>query len=52
MMTQTPSLKTLQTKIGGINWDNCAKTVEAGVQKLLGITDINVVFTTETFGIN
>ncbi|MEG3897751.1 MULTISPECIES: hypothetical protein [unclassified Microcoleus] len=42
----------LQTKIGGINWGNCAKTGEAGLQKLPEITEINVVFATETFGIN
>ena len=52
MITQTPSLKILQTKIGGINWGNCAKTVEAGRQNLPGITQINLVFATESFGIN
>jgi hypothetical protein len=34
MITPTPSLKILGTKIGGINWGNCAKTVEAGLQKM------------------
>jgi Cd2+/Zn2+-exporting ATPase len=52
MITQTPSLKILQTKIGGINWGNCAKTVEVGLPNLPGITEINVVFATESFGIN
>jgi len=51
-MTQTPSLKTLQTKIGGMDCGNCAKTVEAGLQKLPGVTDINVVFTTESLRLN
>ncbi len=51
MITQTPSLQILQTKISGINWENCAKTVEAGLQNLRGITEINVVFATESFGI-
>jgi len=52
MITQTPSLKILQTKIGGINWGNWAKTVEAGLPNLPGITEINLVFATESFGIN
>jgi Zn2+/Cd2+-exporting ATPase len=52
MITQTPSLKILQTKLGGINWGNCAKTVEAALPNLRGITEINVVFATEIFGIN
>ncbi len=52
MITQTPSLQTLPTKTSGINWGNCAKTVEAGRQNLPGITEINVVFVTESFGIN
>jgi Cd2+/Zn2+-exporting ATPase len=52
MITQTPSLKILPTKIGGINWGNCAQTIEAGMQNLPGITEINVVFATESFGIN
>jgi len=50
MITPTLSLKILPTKIGGINWGNCAKTVEAGLPNLPGITEINVVFATETFG--
>ena len=52
MITPTPSLKILPTKIGGINWGNCGKTVEAGLQNLRGITEINLVFATESFGIN
>ena len=44
MITPTPSLKILPTKIGGINWGNCAQTVEAGRQNLRGITKINLVF--------
>ncbi len=46
MITQTPCLKTLATKIGRINWDNCAKKLEAGMQKNPGITEINLVFAT------
>ncbi|MEG4393266.1 heavy-metal-associated domain-containing protein [Microcoleus sp. BROC3] len=42
MITQTSCLKTLATQLGGINWDNCAKKVEAGMQKLPGITEINL----------
>jgi len=52
MINQTPSLKILLTKIGGINSGNCAKTVEAGLHNLRGITEINLVFATESFGIN
>jgi copper chaperone CopZ len=52
MITQTLSLKILQTKIGGINWGNCAKTVEAGLPNLPAILEINVVFATGSFGIN
>jgi Cd2+/Zn2+-exporting ATPase len=52
MITQTPSLKILQTQIGGINWGNCGKTVEPGLPNLPGITEINLVFATESFGIN
>ena len=51
-MTQTPSLKTLQTKIGGMDCGNCAKTVAAGLQKLPGLTEINVVFATESLRLN
>ncbi len=52
MIIQTPSLKILPTKIGGINRGNCAKTVEADLQNLPIITEINLVFGTENFGIN
>lgn len=51
-MTQIPSLKILQAKIGGMDCGNCAKTVAAGLQKLPGITDINVVFATESLRLN
>ncbi len=51
-MTVTPPLKTLQTKIGGMDCGSCAKTVEAGLQKLPGVTDINVVFATESLRLN
>jgi hypothetical protein len=52
MITQTPSLKILPTKISGINWGNCAQTVEAGRQNLPKITEINLAFATKSFGIN
>ncbi len=51
-MTATSPFKTLQTKIGGMDCGSCAKTVEAGLQKLPGITDINVVFSTESLRLN
>jgi len=46
MITPTPSLKNLPTKIGGINWENCAKTVEAGLPNLPVMTEINLFFAT------
>jgi len=52
MITQTSSLKILQPKISGINRGNFAKTVEAGRPNLPAISEINVVFATESFGIN
>jgi hypothetical protein len=33
MITQTPSLKTLQTKIGARDWGNCTTIIEAGLKK-------------------
>ncbi len=51
-MTATSPLKSLQTKIGGMDCGSCAKTVEAGLQKLPGVTDINVVFATESLRLN
>jgi Zn2+/Cd2+-exporting ATPase len=41
-------LLTLQAKIGGMDCGGCAKTLEAGLQQLPGITDVTVVFATET----
>jgi Zn2+/Cd2+-exporting ATPase len=38
----------LQAKIGGMDCGGCAKTVETGLQQLPGITDVTVVFATET----
>ena len=52
MITQTPSLKILPTKIGGINWGNCAQTVEAVLQSLRGTTEVYLVFVTDSFGRN
>ncbi|WP_333140859.1 hypothetical protein [Microcoleus sp. B13-B6] len=52
MITQTPSLKTLPTKIGRINWGNCGQTVEAGLQKWPEISEIYLVLATEIFGVN
>lgn len=51
-MTATSPLKSLQTKIGGMDCGSCAKTVEAGLQKLPGVTDINIVFATESLRLN
>ena len=51
-MTLISPLKSLQTKIGGMDCGSCAKTVEAGLQKLPGVSDINVVFATESLRLN
>ncbi|MEP6518041.1 hypothetical protein [Microcoleus vaginatus] len=49
-ITQTPYLKILANKIGSMDGDTCAKKVEACMQKLPGITEINLVFATLSFG--
>jgi hypothetical protein len=42
----------LKSQKGTRDRGNCAKTVEAGLQKLPGTTEINLVFATESFGRN
>ncbi len=43
-MTQAPSLKTLSKQVGGMDCDNCAKTIEASLQQLRGVKEASVSF--------
>ncbi|MFB2935618.1 heavy metal translocating P-type ATPase [Aerosakkonemataceae cyanobacterium BLCC-F154] len=45
-MTQTPSLKTQQMQVGGMDCGSCAAKIEAGVQKIPGISETSVSFAT------
>lgn len=45
-MTQTPSLKTQTLQVGGMDCGSCAKTIEVALQKLHGVTEATVNFTT------
>ncbi len=45
-MTQTPSLKTQTWQVGGMDCGSCAKTIEASLQQLRGITEAKVTFAT------
>lgn len=44
---ETPSVKTLQAKIGGMDCGSCAKTIEASLQKMIGVQEVSVSFATE-----
>ena len=46
-MTQTLSFKTQMLQVDGMGCLSCAKTVEASLQKLLGVTEESVRFATE-----
>ncbi|MFB2924273.1 heavy metal translocating P-type ATPase [Aerosakkonema funiforme] len=45
-MTQTPSLKTQQMQVGGMDCGGCAAKIEAGVQKIPGVAETSVSFAT------
>ncbi|HEY9853852.1 MAG TPA: heavy metal translocating P-type ATPase [Leptolyngbyaceae cyanobacterium] len=45
-MTQTPSLKNQQMQVGGMDCGSCAAKIEAGVQKIPGISETSVSFAT------
>jgi len=45
-MTSTPSIKILQAQIGGMDCGGCAKTIEASLQQLPGVTEVSVSFAT------
>ncbi|MCC5625660.1 heavy-metal-associated domain-containing protein, partial [Nostoc sp. CHAB 5715] len=40
-------VKTLQLQIGGMDCGSCAKTIEAGVQKIIGVKEASVSFASE-----
>nr|WP_026100546.1 heavy metal translocating P-type ATPase [Fortiea contorta] len=40
-------VKTLQLQIGGMDCGSCAKTIEAGVQKIIGVQEASVSFASE-----
>lgn len=43
-MTQTPFLKTQQMQVGGMDCGSCAKTIEASLQQLPGVSASKVSF--------
>ncbi|BDI20828.1 cadmium transporter (plasmid) [Nostoc cf. commune SO-36] len=45
-MTQTPDLKTRTLQVGGMDCGSCAKTIEVALQKLHGVKEATVNFTT------
>ncbi|MBE9226254.1 cadmium-translocating P-type ATPase [Phormidium sp. LEGE 05292] len=45
-MTQTPSLKTQQMQVGGMDCGSCAGKIEAGVRKIPGVAETSVSFAT------
>ena len=45
-MTQTPSLKTQQMQVGGMDCTSCAMKIEGGLEKLAGVTEVSVVVVT------
>lgn len=49
---ETPSVKTLQAKIGGMDCGSCAKTIEASLQKMLGVKEVSVSFATERLNVS
>ncbi len=49
---ETPSVKTLQAKIGGMDCGGCAKTIEASLQQMLGVKEVSVSFATERLNVS
>ncbi|WP_238360878.1 heavy metal translocating P-type ATPase [Iningainema tapete] len=45
-MTQTPSLKTQQVQVGGMDCGSCAKTIEVGLEQIAGVSEVSVSFAT------
>ncbi|CAD5953575.1 Zinc-transporting ATPase [Planktothrix tepida] len=50
-MTQTPSVKTQQMQVGGMDCGSCAAKIEAGVQKIPGVAHISVSVATERLSV-
>ena len=46
-MSQTPSLKSQQFRVAGMDCGSCAKTIEVGLQQLDGVAEVAVSFATE-----
>ncbi|MBD1865957.1 cadmium-translocating P-type ATPase [Cyanobacteria bacterium FACHB-471] len=46
-MTQTPSLKTQQMQIGGMDCASCAAKIETALQKVAGVVEVSVSSATE-----
>jgi Zn2+/Cd2+-exporting ATPase len=45
-MTQTPSLKTQQMQVGGMDCTSCAMKIEGSLEKLAGVAEVSVVVAT------
>ncbi|MDZ7959086.1 MAG: heavy metal translocating P-type ATPase [Aulosira sp. DedQUE10] len=45
-------VKTLQLQIGGMDCSSCAKTIEVGVQKIIGVKEASVSFASERLQIS
>lgn len=43
-MTQTPGLKNQALQVGGIDSGSCAKTIEVGLQQMVGVSEASVSF--------
>ncbi len=50
-MNSASALKTLQAQIGGMDCGGCAKTIEASLQQLPGVTEAKVSFATERLSV-
>lgn len=50
-MNSASALKTLQAQIGGMDCGGCAKTIEATLHQLPGVTEAKVSFATERLGV-
>jgi Cd2+/Zn2+-exporting ATPase len=44
---EVASAKRLQVKVNGMDCGSCAKTIEVGLQQILGVSDVSVNFATE-----
>ncbi len=51
-MNQTPSLKTQQMQVGGMDCPSCEMKIETALQKLAGVTEVSVDVLTERMTIS